>query len=448
MSKLYFTSRRPGFGAKKDIDGASFEDIYISNNKGGAWDTPKNAGSPLNSAGHDACIGISENGQTMFVYKGSNGGDIYTSNLKGEKWTTPVPMPLNTEFFETTACLSPDERTLFFVRKIYTGSRDIYICNRTVGGTWSKPKKMDVINTEFDEDAPFIHPDGKTLYFSSKGHRSMGGYDVFKSTKTATGWSVPENLGYPINTAGEDVYFVLSADGKIGFYSSDKDEGFGDQDIYSIRMPLSEKEPELALIKGTIKDEATDKGIEADITITDNETKETVAKFSSNSITGEYLVSLPSGRNYGVVIEKEKHLFYSENVFLQSKEGYKEIRKDIKLISAAPGAKVILKNIFFESGKFDLRPESTLELQRLVKLMRENPGIKIEISGHTDNTGDASANQVLSENRAKQVMSYLVSNGIDKSRLTAKGYGSSAPIAPNETEENRKLNRRTEFKIL
>jgi outer membrane protein OmpA-like peptidoglycan-associated protein len=449
LSKLYFTSRRLGStGGKKDTDGGLFEDIYVSNNKGGAWEAPKNVGTTLNSAGHDACVGISENGQTMFVYKGGNGGDIYTSELKGDKWSKPVPMSLNTEFFETTACLSPDERTLFFVRKVLTGSRDIYICNRTIGGTWSKPKKMDVINTEFDEDAPFIHPDGKTLYFSSKGHRSMGGYDIFKSTKTTTGWSIPENLGYPINTAGDDVYYVLSADGKIGFYSSEKDEGFGKQDIYSIRMPVNEKEPELALIKGTIKDEATGQAIEADITITDNQTKETVAKFVSNSNTGEYLVSLPSGRNYGVTIEKEHHLFYSENVYLQSKEGYKEIRKDIKLISAVPGAKVILKNIFFESGKFDLRPESSLELQRLAKLLQENAGIKIEISGHTDNKGDPTANQVLSENRAKQVLNYLISNGIDKNRLTAKGYGSTIPIASNDSEEGRKQNRRTEFKIL
>jgi outer membrane protein OmpA-like peptidoglycan-associated protein/Tol biopolymer transport system component len=449
MSKLYFTSRKPGStGGKKDSFNAYYEDIYVALNKGGAWDTPRNAGSPLNSPIHDACVGLSENGQTMFIYKSDNGGDIYTSELKGEKWTKPVAMPLNTEFFETTACLSPDERTLFFVRKVMTGSRDIYICNRTIGGTWSKPKKMDVINTEFDEDAPFIHPDGKTLFFSSRGHSSMGGYDVFKSTKTEKGWGPPENLGYPINTAGDDVYFVLSANGKVGFYSSEKDEGFGQHDIYSIRMPVNDNDPELALMTGTIKDESTGKAIEANITITDNETKETIAKFASNSTTGEYLVSLPSGRNYGVTIEKEKHLFYSENVFLMSKEGYKEIRKNITLISAQPGAKVILKNIFFESGKYDLRPESTLELQRLVKLLQENPGIKIEISGHTDNTGDPGANQILSENRAKQVLNYLINNGIDTKRLTAKGYGSLVPIASNDTEDDRKQNRRTEFKIL
>jgi outer membrane protein OmpA-like peptidoglycan-associated protein len=449
MSKLYFTSRRPGStGGKKDADGTFYEDIYISANKGGAWDAPVNPGPPLNADGHDACVGLSEDGQTMFVYKGSNGGDIYTSKLKGSRWAVPEPMPLNTEFFETTAGLSPDGRTLYFVRKVLEGSRDIFVCSRTVGGAWSKPRKLDGINTEYDDDAPFIHPDGKTLYFSSKGHSSMGGYDIFKSEKTATGWSTPKNLGYPINTAEDDVYFVLTADGRIGFYASEKEEGFGKQDIYSIRMPVEEKEPELALLKGTVKDAATGKAVDAEITVVDNETKETVGKFNSNASTGEYLISLPSGKNYGVTIEKENHLFYSENVFLSSKEGYKEIRKEIKLNSAIQGAKVVLKNIFFESGKSEIRPQSIPELQNLVRLLKNNPSIKIEISGHTDNVGDPKANQSLSEIRANEVMKYLVVNGIDKSRMTAKGYGSSIPLESNDTEEGRKQNRRTEFKIL
>jgi outer membrane protein OmpA-like peptidoglycan-associated protein/Tol biopolymer transport system component len=449
MSKLYFTSRRPGStGGKKDAEGTAYEDIYISVNKGGAWDTPSNPGSPLNADGHDACVGLSEDGQVMFVYKGSNGGDIYTSELKGSKWTVPSPMPLNTEFFESTAGLSPDGRTLYFVRRIGEGNRDIYECSRTVGGAWSKPRKLIGISTEFDDDAPFIHPDGKTLYFSSKGHSSMGGYDIFKSVKTTNGWSTPENLGYPINTAGDDIYFVLTADGKIGFYASEKEEGFGKQDIYSIRMPVTEKQPELALLKGTVKDATTGKAVDAEITVVDNETKETIGKFNSNASTGEYLISLPSGKNYGVTIEKDEHLFYSENVYLSSKEGYKEIRKEIRLTSAKSGSKVVLKNIFFESGKSELRPQSTTELQRLVKVLKDNPAIKIEISGHTDNVGDPKANQALSEMRAQEVMNYLVLNGIDKSRITAKGYGSSMPLESNDTEEGRMQNRRTEFKIL
>jgi outer membrane protein OmpA-like peptidoglycan-associated protein len=322
------------------------------------------------------------------------------------------------------------------------------VCNRTSNNVWSKPRKLESINTEFDEDSPFIHPDGKTLYFSSKGHSSMGGYDIFKCTKTGTGWSIPENLGYPINTPGDEIYFVLAADGKVGFYSSDKEGGLGKQDIYSIRMPVPEKEPELELLTGVVKDAATNQAIEADITITDNTTKEVVSKAKSNAEDGKYLVAIPCGKNYGIAIEKKGHLFHSENVNLPCTQGYKEIKKEIKLVEAKQGAKVVLKNIFFDTGKSDLRLESTSELLRLVKLLTENPTIRIEISGHTDNIGDAKINQTLSETRANSVMNFLISNGIAKTRLVAKGYGSSQPIDTNDSEAGRQNNRRTEFKIL
>lgn len=449
LSDLYFTSRRTGStGGKKEYDGLYFEDIYVSQNKGGAWDTPQNMGTPINSDLHDACIGIAPSGETMFIYKSSNGGDIYISQKKGNQWTNPEPLSINTPFFETSACLSPDERTLYFVRaENFKANRDIYYCSRTLGGKWSVPKKLEGINTPFDEDAPFIHPDGKTLYFSSKGHSTMGGFDIFKSEKTASGgWSTPVNLGYPLNTAGEDVYFVLSANGKIGYYSSDKEGGQGRQDLYSVRMPVSE-EPELALLKGTVKDE-TGKPLDADITITDNSSREVIAKFSSNSANGKYMVALPSGKNYGITIEKKGKLFYSENVFLSEKDGYKELKNDVQLQSAKSGATVILKNIFFDSGKSDLRPESTIELQKLVKLLQENPSIKIEVSGHTDNTGNADANLALSKTRAQKVSEYLSSSGIPNNRLIYKGYGSTKPISDNTTEEGRQKNRRTEFKIL
>lgn len=449
LSELYFTSRRTGsIGGKKEYDGMYFEDIYVSQNKGGAWDTPQNMGTPINSDLHDACIGISSSGETMFIYKTTNGGDIYMSEKKGNQWSKPEPLPINTPFFETSACLSPDEKTLYFVRaENFKTNHDIYYCSRTLGGKWSVPKKLEGINTPYDENAPFIHPDGKTLYFSSKGHSSMGGYDIFKSEKTASGgWSAPVNLGYPLNTAGEDVYFVLSANGKIGYYSSDKEGGQGRQDLYSVRMPVSD-EPELALLKGTVKDE-TGKPLDADITITDNSSREVVAKFSSNSANGKYMVALPSGKNYGITIEKKGKLFYSENVFLSEKDGYKELKNDVQLQSAKSGATVVLKNIFFDSGKSDLRPESTTELQKLVKLLQENPSIKIEISGHTDNTGNADANLALSKARAQKVSEYLSSAGIPNNRLIYKGYGSTKPISDNTTEDGRQKNRRTEFKIL
>ncbi len=448
-SKLFFTSRRPGStGSKKAEDGLLFEDIYMCYNKGGAWDSPQNVSS-LNTDGHDACVGISEDGQTMFVYKGTNGGDLYISELKGKNWNKPEALPFNSVGFESTASLSPDGRTLYFVYAgTSAGNRDIYVCSRTSSGVWSKPRKLETVNTEYDEDSPFIHPDGKTLYFSSKGHSTMGGYDIFKCTKTGTGWSTPENLGYPINTAGDEIYFVLAADGKVGFYSSDKEGGLGKQDIYSIRMPVPDKEPELELLTGVVKDATTNQAIEAEITITDNATKEIVSKARSNAEDGKYLVAIPCGKNYGIAIEKKGHLFHSENVNLPCTQGFKEIKKEIKLVNAKPGAKVVLRNIFFDTGKSELRVESTSELLRLVKLLNENPTLKIEISGHTDNVGDAKINQTLSEIRALSVLNFLVANGISKSRLASKGYGSSQPLDSNDSEAGRQNNRRTEFKIL
>jgi len=450
LSKLYFTSRRAGsVGGKLESDGLPFEDIYMCINVGGAWNQASNIGAPLNTDVHDACVGISEDGQTMFIYRGVNGGDIFQSELKGKKWSAAAPLPMNTEFFETAACLSPDERTLFFVRgtNAYT-NRDIYMCSRTVGGSWSKPIKLP-FNTPFDEDAPFMHPDGKTLYFSSKGLTTMGGYDVFKTTRSAAGtWSTPENIGSPINTAGDDIYFVLSADGKIGYYSSNKEGGFGQQDIYSIRMPVADKAPELALLKGKVLDDQTGKPTEASITVTDNETKEVVAKYRSNSETGEYLLSLPAGKNYGISIEKDGHLFYSENMTLNNTNGFKEYKQDITLVTIKSSSKVVLKNIFFDSGKSTIRLESTAELLKLVDLLKKNPTIRIEIAGHTDNIGDEALNQKLSEERAKNVVTFLTTYGIASTRLVAKGYGSSQPVAPNTTEEGRQQNRRTEVKIL
>ncbi len=444
MMHLYFTSHRPG-----SIGGsANPEDIYVSYNKGGAWLPPANAGAPLNTENNDACIGISNDGQTMFLFKGSNNGDIYMSELKGDKWSKPQPLPFNTEYRETSASLSPDGKTLYFVRKAGGRSR-IYQVRRTSSGRWSKPVALSrTINDIYDVESPYMHADGKTLYFSSKGHTSMGGYDIFKSVKTSKGWSKPINLGYPINTAGDDWGFVLGANGQFGYYASAKEGGYGQMDLYTIRMPPPKRKPQLALLKGKVTEEFTDKPVEAEITITDNKSNEVVGKYKSNAKTGEYLISLPSGKNYGVAIEKAGHLFHSENVYLSYKDGFKELKKDIKLVNVKKGAKVVLNNIFFDVGKSDLRPESSAELNRLVDIMNKQPTLKIEISGHTDNVGNAELNQTLSESRAQSVVKFLVEKGISESRLTAVGYGSTKPVAPNTTAEGRQKNRRTEFQIL
>jgi outer membrane protein OmpA-like peptidoglycan-associated protein/tetratricopeptide (TPR) repeat protein len=447
-SILYFTSRRSdSYGGKKDTDGKYFEDIYSSINKGGAWQKAINIGSPLNTEIHDACIGLSSDGQQMYIYRGSNGGDIYQSQLKGNKWTPLQSMPINTDAFESSACISLDERTLFFVRKTPEGNKDIYYCGKTLSGQWSKPKRWEM-SSDYDDDFPFLHPDGKTIYFSSKGHSSMGGYDVFKCIKNDNGsWSKPENLGFPINSAGDDLHFVLSADGKVGFYSSDKAGGMGLMDVYSIRMPLLQASPNLILLKGNVKNNANEPQGSI-ITIIDNDSKEIVSKLKSNESTGDFLVSLPAGKNYGIEIEKKGMLFYSENMDIPAKAGFREITQQVVLQKAEKGSTLVLKNIFFESGSIGLDSKSYIELEKVKQLMLDNPQINFEIGGHTDNVGEPSKNIELSTERAKVVKNYLVTLGIDSKRLKAVGYGSSKPIANNDNEANKKLNRRTEFKIL
>lgn len=445
---MYFTGRRPDSkGGKLEVDGIFFEDIYQCLNRGGAWDFPQNMKS-LNSEEHDACIGITKDGQTMFVYKGINGGDIYSSELDGERWTTPKPMPFNTEFFESSVTVSPDGKKMYFVRN--SGSqKDILMCSKGSTGNWSKPVKLGSnINTEYDEESPFIHDDGKTLYFSSKGHNSMGGFDIFKSVNGPGGWSKPENLGYPINSVGDDIYFTLAADGRIGFFSSEKDGGFGKQDLYTVSMPIAAKAPNLVLLKGKVEEEIGGESIEAKITVINNATREVVANLKSNSKTGKYMVSLPAGVNYNVTIEKEGHLFQSSNIQLDSNGGFKEVINNVKMLNVKAGSKIILNNIFFDTSKDILRPESMEELDRLVKMLKEHLELKIEIAGHTDNRGDEKANQLLSQNRAKNVVNYLITNGVAKERLTFKGYGSTKGVASNDTDEGKKLNRRTEFVIV
>ncbi len=280
----------------------------------------------------------------------------------------------------------------------------------------------------------------------------MGGYDIFKSTLEGKAWSKPENLGYPINSPGDDVFFVVSASGKHAYSASVRSDGFGERDIYRISFidpPTEPHQPKLTLLKGIISDAVSSAPIGAKIEIGDNEKNEIVAELESNSTTGKYLVSLPAGKNYFIAINAgETYLFHSENVNIPITYGYQEIEKDIMLYKIDVGTKIVLNNIFFDYDMATLRTESTTELARLVGVMKDNPSIKIEISGHTDSKGSDVYNQKLSENRAKAVVDYLVEKGVVKGRMEYKGYGESEPVATNDTEEGMQLNRRTEFKIL
>jgi outer membrane protein OmpA-like peptidoglycan-associated protein len=480
-STIVITSRREGStGGKKDPTGNGyFEDIYQATWKGKNWSKAANLGSPVNTDDHNATVGLAPDGQRMLVYAGTNGGDLLETGLSGSTWEKPhrLNSRINTNAHETSASYSPDGRYLYFVsdREGGAGGSDIYKVD--LEGKNTPVNLGAAINTAYGEEGAFMSPDGKTLYFSSEGHNSMGGYDIFKSVFENGKWSTPENLGWPINTPDDDVFFVASASGRHGYYSSDRPGGLGAKDIYRITFLGPEKQPllseedqllasrlapvkqtvlapavavataQVTILKGTVTDDATKQPVDAAIDLIDNATGQTIATFRSNATSGKYLVSLPSGTNYGIVVRQEGYLFHSENFDLPAGAAFAEVVKDIPLKKLEVGTVIVLRNIFFDTGKATLRPESTAELERLQKLLTETPALKLEMSGHTDDVGEAAMNQDLSQRRAQAVVAYLTQHGIAGARLTAVGYGETKPEVPNTSKLNRQLNRRTEFKV-
>jgi outer membrane protein OmpA-like peptidoglycan-associated protein/Tol biopolymer transport system component len=468
---MFFTSRRPLTQKELKRNNEARENIYRSlyNEDGQDWmeatPLPENINDPMR---YNSNIAISNDGQRLLIYRDDQygNGDIFESFLKGEIWSDPQPFPkvINSEEHESSASIAPDGRKIYFVseRKGGIGGRDIWTCTKENDGSWGAPENLStVVNTSTDEESVFIHPDGKTLYFSSKGHASKGGYDVFKTVYENGKWSKPINLGEPINTPGDDLFFVLTADGQTGYYASSRDAE--EKDLYVVRfIPKSvdkkQDQPDLTVLKGIIRDDKTKTPLEAKIIITDNELNTVVGEFNSNSASGKYLIPLPGGKNYGINVSAPGYIFHSENVGIAKVAGYYEVVRDIDLKKLETGTQIVLRNIFFDLDKYTLKPESKSELDRLYALMIDNPKLEIELSGHTDTQGSAVYNQQLSENRAKTVVEYLVAMGIQSKRFQYKGYGeerpiiSDAAIAKMATQEEKDAahanNRRTEIKIL
>ncbi len=496
-SVIIFTSRRVGStGGKIDPTiNEHFEDLYISyKQEDGSWSPAENLGKNVNSDDHDAVAAVSADGQKVLLFLGrkNNAGDLYECTLDGEVWSKPQSLGKNVntkDYHESSACYSPDGQTIYFVtnKPGGIGDHDIYMTQLDEKGKWGPAKNLGTtINTKYDEEAVFMHPDGKTLYFSSKGHTSIGGYDIFKSVynETTQTWSTPENLGYPVNTSDDDVFFVLSADGKRGYFTSGKQpDNKGTLDLYMITFlgpekpmvlnnednllaeataPIKErviapvvevKEAQLTILKGVITDFLSKEPLEASIEIVDNEANQTIATFKSNSKTGRYLVSLPAGKNYGIAVKKDGYLFHSENFDIPATAAFQEVEKNIELKQLAVGSKIVLRNIFFDLNKATLRPESTAELERLIKLMNDVSTLNIELGGHTDSRGSDSYNMELSKKRAKAVVDYLTNKGISASRLKWEGYGETQLVngcsnGVNCSDEDHQQNRRTEFKVL
>lgn len=481
-SVLYFTSRRPSTtgGEFDEYSNGYYEDVYVCRREGGEWSPAANVGRPINTDLHDATVGVSPDGQKLYIYRWTNGGDIFKSKLEGDEWSKPKALdePVNSSAHEPSASFTFNEKGVYFVsdRNRGYGGSDIYYIEKDRKGNWNRMQNLGpTINTTYDEDGVFMHPDGKTLYFSSKGHNTMGGYDIFKSVKSSNGWSEPENIGYPINTADDDVFFSITVSGRYGYYASKQE---GSYNIYRVNFLGKEKpvanttedqllvadrsqcttqaekstergKHHLTLLTGRVLDEGTNKPIEASIELVDNSSGEIIANFSSNSKTGRYLVSLPAGKNYGLAVDAEGYLFHSENFNLPEENSYNEVNKDISLPPLNVGKSIVLNNVFFEFDVGDKVKETSIpKLNRVTRLIKENPHLKIEIAGHTDTVGSAAYNKKLSLQRAKTVVDYLVSHGVNPDRLVYKGYGFTKPVADNSTEAGRQKNRRTEFKII
>lgn len=462
QSTMIFTTRRnQSTGGLMSDDGKYFEDIYISNFDGKNWSAATSIGKPINTDGNEASVGISPDGQEILIYKDDNGdGNIYSTTLNGDIWSEPVKLNsnINSKHWEPSAFISADGHAIYFTsdRPGGFGGRDIYVSQKDSKGEWSKAVNMGaLINTKFDEDAPFIHPDGITLFFSSNGHNTMGGFDVFYSSLSDDGikWQSPINVGYPINSPDDDVFYVVSPDKTKAYYSSFKEGGLGEKDNYTITF-LDQKQAPLTLLKGLVKDAYGAVPKDIVITVTDNETGDVVGVYRPNSKTGQYLFILTPGKNYNISYEAEGFMFYSENREIDKKTNYYEIYKPIQLPPITVGSKIVLNNIFFDFDKATLRKTSNVELKNILRFLNKYPKLVIEISGYTDSKGTNEYNLNLSNERAAAVVNYLILNRISKERLTAKGYGELLPDALNQNSdgtdnpEGRQLNRRVELKII
>jgi len=435
------------------------EDFYKSVKVDGKWQTATYLSDQINTPDYnEGAQSISQDGKFLF-FTGCNRPDglgrcdIYIAQKKGDDWGKPydLPEPINTPGWESQPSISADGRTLYFVsnRKGGYGGYDIWKSVLTDKG-WGEPENLGPnINTSFDEQSPFIHADDSTLYFCSNGWPGLGGMDLFVSRLGKDGqWQKPVNMGYPINTGGDENGLTLTANGKDAFFSSNTLGGLGGYDIYTFELPENVRPHVVTYVKGKVNDAKTQQPLEAAVEIIDLEKNSPVYQDYSDINAGDFLATVISGKNYGLNISKAGYLFYSQNFSLIGHEAKDPLVISVLLEPIEVGNKVILNNIFFDTNKFDLQPESLAELAKLIEFMLLNPTLKIEISGHTDNVGNDQINQTLSENRAKAVYDFLIGNKIDVSRLVYKGYGKTQPIAPNDTEDGRKKNRRTEFKII
>ncbi len=455
QQELIFT-RRAGDGPNDD------EDLVISHKDArGRWAKPqaisKNIDTPLN----EGTCAISADGRKLIFTScvgrdGIGSCDLYESRKIGEEWTEPKNLGpnVNSVAWESQPSLSADGRTLYFVsdRRAGMGRRDIWISVQDDRGRWTKAVNAGKqINSQFDEISPFIHVNNQTLYFASNGLPGFGGYDIFFAEKDSTGWSKPKNVGAPINNYEDQFSLFITADGKKGYFSHEEnlESGASRSKIFEVDIPEeSQVRNRSNYVKGIVRDRETKSPLAASVELINLETNTVESLVESDSVSGQYLIVLTQGADYALYVNKVGYLFRSLNFNYSEVEQFEPIVIDVDLEKAKEGSIAVLNNIFFDVDQYALKPKSFPELQKLIRFLNASPRLRVEISGHTDNSGSADHNRQLSEKRAQSVYNYLVQNGIDKSRLTPKGFGADKPVASNATPEGRQSNRRIEFKVI
>ncbi|MEN8158112.1 MAG: OmpA family protein [Bacteroidota bacterium] len=455
---LMFTVMLPEYPAEGEAPSHIHEDFFFSKREGDGWSSRKGAGAPLNTMDNEGAQTMTADGRMLYFTAcnrrdGKGQCDIYRSTWNRGKWSRPVNLgsPVNTRYSDKHPTISADGRVLIFTsnRPGGKGSYDIWMSQRE-GDGWSLPVNLgDSVNTAQLEQSPFLHPDQQSLYFSSTGWPGMGQGDLFfSSLNSNNGWSAPVNLGYPINTYNDEIGLTVNAKGDRAYFASDREKGT-DTDIYTFELPHEVRPILVSYLSGRVYDSKSMKGLGALVRLIDLETEEVVMEAPSQPGEGDYLVPLPTNRDYALNVTADGYLFYSEHFAFRGEHSRtRPFMRDIPMERIGVGSRVVLNNIFFETDSYRLLAASAAELNRVVVFMEENPSVVVEIGGHTDHTGSDRHNQALSQQRAKAVLDYLAAKGVAAQRLVATGYGDREPVSEGETEKGRALNRRTEFKII
>ena len=457
---IFFTSRRPGCTGGYNAQYRDFtEDFYYSERVDGKWQPCKNLGPPVNTELNEGAASFSPDGQYVFFAScGRKSGygdcDLYVSKLTGATWSPPQnlgPM-INSPQWDSQPSISNDGKTLYFssTRPGGKGGQDIWF-SRLVNNTWTEPQNLgEPVNTPGAEVSPFLHADGKTLYFASDTHPGFGGLDLFVTKNTGKGWARPENLGYPLNTSSSEGNIFVNTKGDLGFINSSREGGLGKSDIFQFELDERIRTNYTTYVRGKVTDKSTGKPLDAKVIFINLATRDTIRAVRTNSATGVYMLTLPLDEDYAAFVDQKGYLFVSQFFSLKDIDPkvtpYFDV--DIELQPLKVGIDVVMSSIFYETNKFELLPTSRPELDHLLSFLLLNRKVRVEIGGHTDDVGTESDNKKLSQNRAMEVRKYLIEKGIKADRIEAQGYGESKPMVPNDSDAGRALNRRTVCRII